>query len=204
MSERSLTPRWQRIAIWIIAIVMLGGTLAGLVFMVLSTMDSKINPSNIAREEQAKNMAKARQEYQKEQAEERKKKRGLDGYADKVASFDAKTVTALAVDTLKEGDGATVSSDSTLSANYTGWTPDGKIFDSTKSEGSAAKPVTFSLKGVIKGWSEGLSGKKVGGVYLLSIPANMAYGERGSADGSIAPNTPLKFVVEIVKLEKSS
>ena len=186
MSERSLTPRWQRIAIWIIAIVMLGGTLAGLVFMVLSTMDSKINPSNIAREEQAKNMAKARQEYQKEQAEERK------------------AVTALTVDTLKEGDGATVSGDSTLSANYTGWTPDGKIFDSTKSEGSAAKPVTFSLKGVIKGWSEGLSGKKVGGVYLLSIPANMAYGERGSADGSIAPNTPLKFVVEIVKLEKSS
>ena len=50
MSERSLTPRWQRITIWIIAIVMLGGTLAGLVFMVLSTMDSKINPSNIARE----------------------------------------------------------------------------------------------------------------------------------------------------------
>ena len=97
-----------------------------------------------------------------------------------------------------------MSSDSTLSANYTGWTPDGKIFDSTKSEDSAAKPVTFSLKGVIKGWSEGLSGKKVGGVYLLSIPANMAYGERGSTDGSIAPNTPLKFVVEIVKLEKSS
>lgn len=196
------TPRWQRIAIWIIAIAMIVGTVAGLIFMVLATQDSKIDPNSIASEEATK---RYQEEYQKQldqMAEERKKLRAFD-YADKVTPFDADSVTELSVETIKEGDGATISRDDSLKVNYTGWTPDGKIFDSTKkSEDSDPEPTTFALSSLIEGWANGLEGKKVGGVYLLTIPADQAYGEIGSGDGSIGANTPIKFLIQVISIEK--
>ena len=46
--SKTTTPIWQRVAIWIIAIAMLGGTIVGFVFMVLATQDSDIDPQAIA------------------------------------------------------------------------------------------------------------------------------------------------------------
>lgn len=201
MRSASLTPRWQRIVIWIIAIALIVGTIAGLVFMIWATQDSEIDPNNIAQEEYLEQAKKQQEEYEKELAERRENYRGLDGYADRVTSFDANSVTGLTVDVLKDGDGATISADDTLKVNYTGWTPDGKIFDSTKSEGSDAEPVTFSLASLISGWAEGLAGQKVGGVYLLTIPADQAYGEYGSGDGAIPANSPIKFIIEVISIE---
>ena len=37
---------------------------------------------------------------------------------------------------------------------------------------------------------------------LLSIPADQAYGETGTSDGSIQPNTPIKFLVEVIDIEE--
>lgn len=202
MNKASMTPRWQRIVIWVIAIAMITGTIAGLIFMVLATQDSKIDPNTIAQEEATKKYQEQIEEYRKQQAETRKSYRGLDGYADKVASFNADDVKNMIVETLKEGDGATISDSDKLKVNYTGWTPDGSIFDSTKTDGQDASPTTLSLDSVIKGWKEGLAGKKVGGVYLLTIPADMAYGKDGSGDGAIGANEPLKFLIEVISIEK--
>lgn len=199
--SRSKTPLGQRIFIWVIAVVLTLGTIVGLIFMVWATQDSDVDPNSIAQEEVNEQYEQAYEEYQKQLEEERQKYRALDGYDDKVGAFDADSVKELSVETLKEGDGATISESDTVRINYTGWTPDGKIFESTKSEGEDATPQTFQLSGLIQGWIDGLTGKKVGGVYLLTIPSDLAYGETGNSDGSIQPNTPLKFLIEVISIE---
>ena len=107
----------------------------------------------------------------------------------------------LKVEVLKQGEGETLAADSTISANYFGWTSDGKIFDSTNKEGSEVTPAQFGLDGVIKGWTEGLTGQKVGSVVKLTIPADKAYG--AIDDGSGRPVGPLVFIVDIKELVKS-
>lgn len=201
--SRSKTPLGQRIFIWVIAVVLTLGTIVGLIFMVWATQDSDVDPNSIAQEEVNEQYEQAYEEYQKQLEEERQKYRALDGYDDKVGAFDADSVKELSVETLKEGDGATISESDTVRINYTGWTPDGKIFESTKSDGKDANPQTFQLSGLIQGWIDGLTGKKVGGVYLLTIPSDLAYGETGNSDGSIQPNTPLKFLIEVISIEDS-
>jgi len=92
------------------------------------------------------------------------------------------------------GTGAEVKPGATVSVDYIGATcTTGKIFDSSFDGG---KPVTFSLTEVIKGWTEGIPGMKVGGQRLLGIPAAQAYGTRGSPP-DIGPNEPLWFVVTV-------
>ena len=96
MSTHSLTSRRQRIAIWIIAIVMIVGTVAGLIFMVWATQDSRIDPSTIAQDEYLEQLQQQQEEYEKQAAEARKKLRAIEGYEDKVTSFDANSSTTLA------------------------------------------------------------------------------------------------------------
>ena len=85
-----------------------------------------------------------------------------------------------------------------ISANYTGWTADGKIFDTTrKTSDATTAPISFSLSGVIAGWTQGLAGQKVGGVYLLTIPSRLAYGDSVPTG---YPAGPLKFIVEITAI----
>lgn len=198
MSERSNTPKWQRVVIWIIAIAMTVGTLAGFVFMIWATQDKSIDPNQIAQNKANEEYQKELEEQAKQQAEAVEKFRAIDGYSDRVTKFNKDDIKELKVDTLKEGNGATISDSSTISVNYTGWTPDGVIFDSTKSDGADSNPTPLKLTQVITGWKEGLSGKRAGGVYELSIPSSKAYGEQGS--GTIAANTPLKFIVQVVSV----
>jgi len=195
----SKTPNWQRIAIWIIAIAMAGGTLLGFFFMVFAAHNPDVDPNQIAQNKQMEEYQKQMEEYQKQMEEQKKLYRALEGFEDRVGSFDADAVIELKVETLKEGEGATVGEDSTISANYTGWLPDGTIFESTKMEDSDPTPATFAITGVIEGWTKGLTGQRAGGVYELTIPAAQAYGESGS--GSIPANTPLKFLVQIIDVQ---
>ena len=58
-------------------------------------------------------------------------------------------------------------------------------------------PFTASPGQVIKGWSNGVVGMKVGGVRELTIPSEQGYGATGSG-ASIPPNTPLKFVMMVI------
>jgi FKBP-type peptidyl-prolyl cis-trans isomerase len=193
------TNRSQRIAIWIICIVMTVGFVVGFFIMVISLNNPSANPNQISYE-------KALEKLQKEQEEQAAITAGYQPFMEGVSpeSFDADAVTELIVETISEyADGETVTANDTITANYTGWMPDGVIFDTTKQTvDSEPAPVDFPLSSVIEGWTTGLDGKKVGGIYKLTIPAALAYGEQGSPDGSIPPNTPLQFVVQIIGIVK--
>lgn len=140
--------------------------------------------------------AEAIKQLQEQQEAQQVPKEPLTGY--QAEAFDPATVTELKVETITAGEGATATADSTVSANYFGWTSDGKIFDSTQ-QGDSATPIDFPLSGVIEGWTEGLTGVKAGSTVKLSIPAEKAYGSED--DGSGRPVGPLVFVIEVKEVK---
>jgi FKBP-type peptidyl-prolyl isomerase-like protein len=97
---------------------------------------------------------------------------------------------------LKEGSGLeTADRGEGVLVHYTGWLDNGDSFDSSRGKG---KPFSFPLgQGhVIQGWERGVEGMHVGERRLLKIPAELGYGERDM--GSIPPNSPLTFEVELL------
>jgi peptidylprolyl isomerase len=104
--------------------------------------------------------------------------------------------TELVKEDLRPGTGETVTAGATVTVNYIGVAcSTGRIFDSSYSRG---QPATFSLAGVIRGWTDGLPGMQVGGQRLLGIPADQAYGPSGSG-ANIGPHETLWFVVEVLE-----
>ena len=97
---------------------------------------------------------------------------------------DAKfTPTGLASKVLKEGSGTEhPEALSVVTVHYTGWTTDGKMFDSSVKRG---KPSTFGLDRVIKGWTEGLQLMVVGEKRRFWIPQELAYGKNGRVPGML-------------------
>lgn len=192
------TPKAQRIGIWIIAIVLMVGTLGSFLVMGLSINNQKIDAAAETAEQQ-----KQYDEYmaQQQAASEASavSSEGFGGYT--TQPFDAASATKLTVEVLKQGDGAVVAATDSINSSYFGWLPDGKIFDSSKKIGNDDAPITFSLSGVIPGWTEGLTGVKVGSIVKLTIPAEKGYGAQGS--GTIPANSPLQFIVEIHAIDNS-
>ena len=88
-----------------------------------------------------------------------------------------------------------------MRVHYTGWLPNGKKFDSSV---DAGRPFTFVLGNgeVIKGWDEGVAGMKVGGKRQLHIPPDLGYGENGTPDGTIPPNSALIFDVQLLSIQE--
>jgi len=108
--------------------------------------------------------------------------------------------TQLVSQDLKVGTGATVGANDTVTVNYIGVScSTGKIFDSSYSRN---QPASFPLSGVIKGWTDGIPGMKVGGQRLLGIPPAQGYGVDGQPP-DIAPDETLWFVVEVLDTKAS-
>jgi FKBP-type peptidyl-prolyl cis-trans isomerase len=104
-----------------------------------------------------------------------------------------KTASGLATKVLQPGTGKE-KPDSTdaVEVHYTGWTTDGRMFDSSVKRG---QPARFPVGGVIKGWTEGLQLMVVGEKRRFWIPANLAYGE---SPGNGRPGGMLVFDVELL------
>lgn len=105
--------------------------------------------------------------------------------------------TDLVVEDLKAGDGQEAQAGDTISAHYVGVAHStGEEFDASWNRGA---PLDFRLGvgQVIRGWDDGIVGMKVGGRRKLTIPAHLAYGDRG-AGSAIKPGETLIFVVDLV------
>jgi peptidylprolyl isomerase len=104
-----------------------------------------------------------------------------------------KTKSGLAYKVLREGTGGRhPKSDSVVTVQYTGWTTDGKMFDSSVVRG---QPASFPLTSVIPGWTEGLQLMFEGEKARFWIPQDLAY------KGKSPPYGMLVFDVELLKIE---
>lgn len=107
------------------------------------------------------------------------------------------TESGLQYKVIAKGDGPVPGANDTVEVNYRGTLINGDEFDSSYKRG---KPVSFPVKGVIKGWTEALQLMPVGSKYELYIPASLAYGPGGT--GSIGPNATLIFEVELLSIKE--
>lgn len=194
------TSRVQQVGIWIIAVVLTIGTIGSFIVLIL------------ANDNKASDTAKQKADYTRQLADYTAKQKvaaktnadnsvAVSGYS--AEAFDAGSVTALKKDILVAGTGDEVKSTDSIKSSYFGWTSDGVIFDSsTKKDTNTDTPITFSLASVIKGWTTGLAGQRVGSTVKLSIPSDQAYGATGS--GIIPANAPLQFIVVIHSIEPAT
>ena len=115
------------------------------------------------------------------------------------APADAKkTASGLAYKVLKKGTGKDhPTATSRVRVHYSGWTKDGKMFDSSVSRG---EPASFGLNQVIPGWTEGVQLMVVGEKTRFWIPGKMAYGDEPKRPG--APSGQLTFDVELLDIQK--
>ena len=204
----------QRVGIWVIAVAMVVGTVAGFIAMILSSYNDTKNQQALAKY-QSEYAA-----YQKKAEEQTKLLSDkyypeFNQYKSVPAAFDASSVTELGINDLKIGDGPEVTDKSEYGVYYIGWNPKGKMFDSSFSEdmNSLKQPLGRQADGtwifpggqtggVIEGWTDGVKGMKIGGVRELTIPSSKAYKEQGQGE-DIPANTPLRFILFVIpKIEE--
>ena len=106
-----------------------------------------------------------------------------------------RTSTGLVSKVLRVGTGVDhPTADARVEVHYTGWTTDGKMFDSSIVRGTTA---TFPLSGVIKGWTEGVQLMVVGEQRRFWIPAELAYGNKpGRPAGTLVFDVELRTITE--------
>lgn len=98
---------------------------------------------------------------------------------------------------LRQGAGERPKPTDRVRVNYQGTLLDGTVFDSSYERN---EPAEFALNQVIPGWTEGVAMMPVGAKYRFWIPGDLAYGPRGTPDGSIGPNATLVFDVELMAI----
>ena len=106
------------------------------------------------------------------------------------------TDTGLQYEILTAGTGKTPQATDQVKVDYRGTFIDGKEFDSSYQRG---EPASFSVQGIIPGWTEALLMMKEGAKWKLYVPSALAYGEQG-APPVIEPNSTLVFEVELKEI----
>ena len=118
----------------------------------------------------------------------------------KLHNFEPRTeqVTELEIIDIEVGTGDEVQPGATITAHYTGaLVKNGIIFQSSHDFGQA---ISFGLDQVIKGWTVGVPGMRIGGTRRLIIPAEMAYGASSPAK-DIPANSDLVFDIDLVAIK---
>lgn len=183
------TSNGQRIFIWVIAVVMVVGTLGAYFIIIIANQNQ--NDEIAKQQELFKQLQDQQQECQAVETDRTFTK-------PESVTFDKSTVTQLRTEDVTPGEGEAVNSPTAcVTVHYLGNVSDGTVFDNSYDRG---EPTAFRLDQVIKGWQEGFQGMKVGGKRVIYIPADKAYGEAGSPP-KIGPNEPLVFVVELIGLQ---
>ncbi|HRF28457.1 MAG TPA: FKBP-type peptidyl-prolyl cis-trans isomerase [Candidatus Saccharibacteria bacterium] len=202
------TTTGQRVGIWIIAIVLTVGTVAGFAAMILAPQneaaDSKRLNDLYAEYQKATEAYTSKTTAQQTTLDNDAKKLSTKyadefiGYKSRVSKYDLGAANKkLVVKDLKKGIGEVIGDTTTYAAYYVGWIPSGKIFDGSIKGNSLKSPLIVRPGGVIVGWTEGIKGMKIGGVREITIPAAKGYGNAGQGD--IPANSPLKFIVMPIK-----
>ena len=109
------------------------------------------------------------------------------------------TAGFLEIEDLTVGTGAEAINGDKVTVHYTGWLIDGTKFDSSLDRD---QPFIFQIgaRQVIEGWDRGLRGMQVGGVRKLTIPPELAYGDRAVGGGLIPANSTLVFEIRLLKI----
>lgn len=190
----------QQVGILIITAVMVIGTLGSFAVMILANKNEQQDAAKL--QKVSDEYEKTTNEYNSKveaQAKELSKKyySTLSQFKDYPKKYNRDTITKLATQDLIVGKGKAINKDSSFSAYYILWGPDGTTLESSIDGKTLNSPLAvnkLSEASLIEGWKEGFIGMNIGGVRLLEIPSDKAYGEPGNGD-SIGPNTPLKFIV---------
>lgn len=104
--------------------------------------------------------------------------------------------SGLQYEVIKMGDGEKPALTDTVECHYHGTLINGQVFDSSMDRGQTAK---FPLQGVIKGWTEILQLMPVGSKWKVTIPSDLAYGDRGAGE-MIQPGSTLIFIIELIAI----
>jgi peptidylprolyl isomerase len=108
--------------------------------------------------------------------------------------YEGPEPTELVVRDIEVGTGAEAAADSTVDVHYLGVDfASGEEFDSSWGRGES---IEFPLRGLIKGWQEGIPGMKVGGRRELICPPNLAYGPAGG--GHRLSGRTLIFIIDLL------
>lgn len=145
------------------------------------------------RDYQMKLQKQREEQMQKEMAENKEK--GNAFMAENAKKEGVKTLeSGLQIQILNEGKGKQPKADDDVTVSYKGTLVDGTVFDQGDS-------VQFNLNRVVKGFSEGLQNLKEGGKAILTMPSDLAYGDRAMGH-KIPAGSTLQFEVELVKINK--
>lgn len=123
-------------------------------------------------------------------------------YIQKLKSADPEIKTSdsgLSYKIIEAGEPVEITDNSMVKVNYTGKLIDGTVFDQSPED----QPATFSPRGVVPGFGEGLKMLGKGGKAVLYIPADLAYGTKGVPQAGIGPNATLVFEVEVLDVNNN-
>ncbi|MCS6832911.1 MAG: FKBP-type peptidyl-prolyl cis-trans isomerase, partial [Flammeovirgaceae bacterium] len=127
--------------------------------------------------------------------------KNIENHLKQLGLIGTRTASGLYYVIQKNGEGKQPKPGDFVTVHYKGMFLDNQVFDESITQND---PFVFQLgqKEVIMGWDEGIALLKEGSKALLLIPSALAYGDRG-AGGIIAPNTTLKFEVELLKVQSA-
>lgn len=200
MDEKSLkTSLWQRIAILVAAVVLIGGTLLAYVAVVLGNSNSTNDTEALINQLSEEYTAKSQEIATRGSELSPKYFDDFVSYKAQVKAYNSANANAagLEVKDLKVGTGKELGDDDTdYMAYYIGWCADGSIFSSSFDNNDDPTSLSAPMIGssnMIEGWLKGIVGMKLGGVRQLTISGPLAYGDTQELCGGY--NSPLKFIV---------
>jgi FKBP-type peptidyl-prolyl cis-trans isomerase FklB len=153
----------------------------------------------LQRDMRARSAEKQKQAEEKRKVDLEKNKQASDAFlaSKKTEAGVIPLPSGLMYKVIKDGTGDSPKASDSVTVEYKGMLIDGTEFDSSAKTG---KPATFRVSGVIKGWTEALELMKPGAKWVLYIPADLAYGDRGSPP-KIGPAAALVFDVELISVQ---